>query len=267
MNSALKSFGKLVVICAGVVVGGGQASAQFESAAAPAAPAAAASDSLDRGWDTTGGLIFGLQNIFQDPGILESYRGFGFGAQYNLGNTSALRFGLDLTRTSNPVYVVTNTAKVGGTEVKTEALANTGGPTSTLGVGVGVDYLVRMNTSAVSPYFGGGIALDWASVATSYEDDITVSGETTTVDDSASSVGVGLQGVVGIGWRVHQSFSLFAEYSLGFDLLRRTSVSDSTVVRNAGGTTEVATEGAQNRILNFDLGLAQGASLGVIAYF
>jgi opacity protein-like surface antigen len=253
----MKTFSKVAVTFAALLISVSQASAQ-EAAPAP---------SLDTGWDKTGGLIFGLQNIFQESGILEGYRGFGIGGQYNLDPTMALRLGLQLSHHSDPAYKVTQTSTVGDVTETNETMTNTDGPTSTSSFGVGVDFLKRISTSAVSPYVGGGLTMPWSRMAQEYTDDVMVENQTTTVDNKINGFTLGLQGIVGIGWRVHPNFSLFAEYALGLNLLDKSSTTGSTEIKTEDMTAVTKTEGSETSWFNLDLGLAQGASLGVIAFF
>ncbi len=223
------------------------------------------------GWDTAYGILFSLNNIFVQPGILSSHRGLGFGAQYHLTPTSAIRLGLGLSRATNPVTKTRTTTTAGGTTVTTFSLAGTGGPTESDSLNVAADYLIRLTKQELAPYVGGGVRFGWSRDATKYTDDVTVTDQTTRVDDSSHDTSIGVEGVLGVEWRLHERFSFYAEYMLGVDIARWLSTQTSTVIENSAGgtvtTTSTKSQSKETRTLNYNLFLAQGASLGVIAHF
>ena len=227
--------------------------------------AAAADDEAarNRGWNTPYALLFSLQNIFDNPSILSGY-GAGIGGQIHLSPTTALRVAADISRSSNPVYE-RETTQTGGTPTK--ELVIPAGPTSQLGLGLGADYLIRLSTRSLAPYVGAGVGLSWTNSSRSYTDDVNVPNVTTEVDNSTNSFGIGLRGLIGIGWRVHEWMSLYAEYGLSMGLLDRTSMSEKTTVTTAGGVNETTEKAAYTRYLNFDVSLVQGGSLGLVAFF
>src|SRR3990167_4195748 len=69
-------------------------------AAAPLAPTATVSKLFEPKF----GVVFNLQNIFQNPGLLSGFRG-GIGLQFSLSQQLALRLGVSLAHTSNPPVV------------------------------------------------------------------------------------------------------------------------------------------------------------------
>lgn len=224
------------------------------------------SGALDAGWNTQYGMLFSLQNIFTRQNILEGYGG-GVGLQYNLGPTTALRFAVDASRTSNPAYERESsyTTPTGSFTSKTLQVPN--GPTSTLDVGVSGSYLVRLGTSALAPYLGGGLSLGYATANTDYEDD-TVPTSREVVDDADRTFDVGLLGQLGLEWRVHRSLSLFAEYGAGVTAFSYTSSSYDHREYNGGTLLQSSkSEGTQTKLFNFDTGLTQGGALGVVAFF
>lgn len=231
---------------------------------------------LNDGWNTRYGMIFSLQNVFTQNGILGNYDpdgggtgiGGGIGLQFNLGPQSSLRFALDVARTSNPAFEAENTFRAtDGTVVTTKSFVVPAGNTSTLDLGLSGSYLVRLTKSSLAPYVGAGASLSYGHDARAYEDDISVPNETETVDNMARTFAVGLMGQLGLEWRVHKSLSMFAEYGLGVTAFSQTSGDNSTKVTNAAGTTENASSFSQTRFFNFDSGLVQGGSLGIIAFF
>jgi outer membrane protein W len=211
--------------------------------------------------------------VFTQNGILGNYDpdgarglGGGVGVQYTLSPQTALRFSLNLARTSNPAYETSSTTTINGVAVTTKDFVVPNGPTSTLDAGLSGTYLVRMSTAALSPYFGAGASLRYDSSSRSYEDKITTPGVSDKVDNSDTTFAVGLVGQLGLEWRLHKSLSLFAEYGLRVDALSMTSSKDYHKVT---GTTETIYEakGTQTRFFNFDTGLTQAGQLGLVAYF
>lgn len=278
-------IGATAAVVAGLLTGAASALAQTPPEAAPTeevraapvndyeapqAPRSAAAR-RDVGWDTPFALLFDLHNIFQNPIILSSYQGFGVGGQYHLGPTTALRIGLDLARTTNPVNVTKVTTTTGSDQVVSYQLSGTGGPTSMHSLAVEADLLMRLSRGAIAPYVGGGARFDWNRMATSFTDDVTTVDQVTNVDNRDQSFGMGLAGILGIDWRIHENFAFFAEYNLGVDLARWTSSrAETTVTNTAGGvetTTQTKSEFDETRIFNYNLDLGQGAALGVIAFF
>lgn len=234
------------------------------------AQAEAAAEARDDGWNRPYGLLFNLNNIFQVDEILEGYRGLGFGGQFNLDPTSAVRVGLSLTRFSDPVEVVKTTTTVGDEEIVTYELSGTGGPTSEYSVAVSADYLMRFGTDYLAPYAGAGVFVVWSRDATQYTDDVTVPDQIRTVDEAEQNLGFGFIGTLGAEWRLHERFSIYAEYALGVEAVgwhsaHGTETIESTVAGSATAQTKI--ERSSTRYLNYDLDLFQGASLGLIAHF
>lgn len=230
------------------------------------------SGALDAGWNTPHGMLFSLQNVFTRSTILEGYGG-GVGLQYNLGPTTALRFTIDASRTSNPAVERETTLNVPATATSPgfsstiKELDVPNGPTSTLDVGVSGSYLVRLGTAALAPYLGGGLSLGYSTEKVDYDDN-TDPANREVVDDLDRTFGVGLLGQLGLEWRVHRSLSLFAEYGVGVTAFSQTSSKlnhreyDSGVLQS-----EVKSESTRTRVFNFDTGLTQGGALGVVAFF
>jgi opacity protein-like surface antigen len=220
---------------------------------------------LDSGWNTQYGMIFSLQNVFTQAGILGGYGG-GIGLQYNLGASRALRLAVDLSRDSTPVVERESTYSSGAGSVTSKTLVV---PTwtSQYDVNVSGTYLVRLGTAALSPYLGGGLSLGWNSRALQYEDTITTLNTRREIDNSNRTFDVGLHGKLGLEWRVHRSMSLFAEYGLGVDAFSSESNVQDETVTTATGSSNSKTEFNRNRFFNFSTGLDQGGALGVVAFF
>ncbi|MDF1562917.1 MAG: outer membrane beta-barrel protein [Deltaproteobacteria bacterium] len=215
-------------------------------------------------------LLFNLNNVFTSGAILDEHRGYGFGYLLDLGEVWGLRLGLDVTRITNPVRVERVTTITGNTTV-TDYQLTISGPTDYFGASVGADLVRRLSRRKVAPFAGVGLFVDMSHSALRYTDDVSVTDQVTQVNDRTSSWGVGLEGLAGISWRVHESFSLYAEYTLGLTVFRWTSVRGETTIENSAGgtptTTRSETEAITTRWLNLGLGLGQGASLGVMAHF
>ena len=224
------------------------------------------SGAVDAGWNTRYGMLFSLQNVFTRSTILEGYGG-GVGLQYNLGATTALRFAIDASRTSNPAVERESTYTTPLGSITQKTLDVPAGPTSTLDVGVSGSYLVRLGTAALAPYLGGGLTLGYSTDKREY-DDSTNEPFREVEDNLDRTFDVGLLGQLGLEWRVHRSLSLFAEYGVGLTAFSRTSSSEeSRDYANGVLQAEVKSESTRTRYFNFDTGLTQGGALGVVAFF
>jgi opacity protein-like surface antigen len=251
--------------------------------AALALVAGSAQAQTDTGWDTKYGIMFQAQNIFSDGnGFLTGYPGggAGVGVQYNLAPTTAVRLFANIGRDSNPV---TETDFTNGTTTRTainvpgpDGLSNVNAyrPTSTFDVGLGATYLIRMTTSALSPYIGAGASLGYSSRKSQW--DGTVPGDLRyDTEDSASAYGLGGVGVLGLEWRVHKSIALFAEYGLNVNLFQKVSEKSNHTTQSvdfdgipvADTTVTLKQESSHSRFFTFDTGLNQGGQLGLAAFF
>jgi len=223
-------------------------------------------EDVPKGWDTNG-LLFSLDNIFQNTTVLSGYQTFGLGGLYALSPKTALRFGLGLNRTTHPAYVSERTATaVDGTQTITKTLVAPADFTSRWGLQLGADFLLGLSESVVQPYVGGGVKLGYASSALSYTDD-TVTNDVTKVNNGDSAFGFGVRGIAGVQWRVHKAFALYAEYALDIGLFTLASHTEDTSHTTPAGTTRTKITGAGSNYFNFNTQLAQGGSLGLIAFF
>lgn len=236
----------------------------------PPPPPSAATTAAPVGWDTPYALLFSLNNIFQSGSILGNFQNYGVGGQYNLGPKTAIRLGIGLGRQSNPAYVSESTTTTANGTTTTKQLVAPTNYTSKLDFRVGGDVLFGLTESALMPYVGAGLNLKVTSTSLAYTDD-TQADTLVKVDDGSTLFGVGLRGILGVQWRVHHAFALFAEYALGVDMVDVTGNSRSrTTTTTAGGTSTTVTtksSGTQTAFLVTDLNLAQGASLGLLAFF
>jgi opacity protein-like surface antigen len=233
-------------------------------ALASAPVAAQENPALDGGWNKQYGMVFNLQNVFTQAGILGGYGG-GIGVQYNLAPESALRIGIDVSRTSNPTYEQTTTPTGGTPDTN---LVVPAGYLSSVGVGVSGSYLKRLGSSALAPYLGAGVSLGFTNDSRSYEDDITTAGVVTMENDYRRTFEVGLLGQLGLEWRVHKSLSVFAEYGLSVSALEMSSGQDQSRT-TSGGTivTDTRSEFSRTKFFDVNTGLVQGGSLGLVAFF
>lgn len=223
----------------------------------------------------TWGVLFNLQNIFQNAGVLSAFNG-GAGLQYNINPMATLRLTAAVSHTSNPPVVTetTTTTTVGSNSTTTTTKTMTHpDPTSSFGVTVGVDYLGKLTETDLAPYLGFGLSLGLATAATSYND-TTVADVTNKVNDAETGFGVGVRGILGVSWRVHQSFLLFAEYSLNVTIVNATSTSINREITSGegggeGGDAIVITKGSSSdlRVFDFSTALSHGPALGLVVIF
>lgn len=221
----------------------------------------------------TWGVLFNLQNIFQNAGVLSEFNG-GAGLQYNINPMATLRLTAAVSHTSNPPVITetTTTTTVGSSTTTTTTKTMTHpDPTSSFGLTVGVDYLGKLTETDLAPYLGFGLSLGLATAATSYND-TTVADVTNKVNDAETSFGVGVRGILGVSWRVHQNFLLFAEYALNVTIVNATSTSINREITGdggEGGDALVITKGSSSdlRVFDFSTALSHGPALGLVVLF
>lgn len=227
--------------------------------ATPAAPPHAAPSS-------NFGVVLSLQNIFQNPGLLSGFNG-GVGVQFALNERLSLRPTLSLTRTANvPAVVETTTTVPGGMTTTTRSFMRPVGPTSTFGLTLGGDLLYRLLESALAPYLGGGLWANYTSAARVFRDD-TQMDQITAVNDLTSAFGLGLRGILGVGWRVHPNIALFAEYSFNITIVTTQATNTSSEVTVMGMTSTIKSSSTSTKVFEFNTALSQGAALGLALFF
>jgi opacity protein-like surface antigen len=212
------------------------------------------------------GVVLSLQNIFQNPGLLSGFNG-GIGVQFALSERLTLRPTLSLTRTANvPAVVETTTTLASGMTTTTRSFMRPVGPTSTFGLTLGGDLLYRLLESALAPYLGGGLWASYSSQARVFRDD-TQMDQVTSVNDLTTAFGMGLRGVLGVGWRVHPNIALFAEYSFNITIVTTQSTSANNEVTVMGMTNTIKSTSNSTKVFEFNTALSQGAALGLALFF
>ncbi len=273
----------LAALAGAALVAAQGARADEQPSAAPATGQGAPAGDQDGSWTTSYGMIFSLENVFQNTGILNDFDG-GVGLQLNRDPTTAWRFSVNLGHTSNPVVVETTT--INGVTSKSLAIPtgscgavndlfgagpNDLGCTSTFDVGVGAMYVKRLTAASLSPYAGLGGSLFYRSRSVSFDKDSDVDpvNQTWKISASDNTYGIGLGAALGVDWRIHKSVSLFAEYGLGVSLMsvENASAKETDVDLATGATGVFEAKFTRTRFLEFGTGLTQGAQLGLIAYF
>jgi hypothetical protein len=224
----------------------------------------------DAGWDGRWALLFSINNVLQNSSILTpSIMGSVAGAYY-LTPTTALRAGFTLGRTTTPAAVTKTVTTTGGTSVTTYAF-NPPGLTENDTIQLRSDYLKRMTHAPLAPYFGGGLELGFALQKLNYTDEVSVVGQRTEVANRTYNLSLAARGILGVEWRFHPSFAIFAEYSANLTLFSTNNLSNRTTVENTvGGTTstsQTTNERTANTWLNLSTGLAQGANFGLEVMF
>lgn len=236
-NMKLRTFGMTVVAALALVAGSAQAQ--------------------DAGWDTKYGILFTLPNPFgggSGTNVVNDYSGR-VGAQYNLGAQTALRLSVDLSRFS------------AGEEETKDRLADTTETTvplitSSLGIGMGAEYVIRMSPAAVSPYVAAGAFVRWDSSARNGTADDGVN--ETDYDNKFRDMSFGLNGKLGLEWRIHKVIALFAEYELSLPIYASSKDEYSTELNGVATRDEEVTSSS---FFNFNTGVGQGGQLGLVAFF
>lgn len=237
------------------------------TADAPVAP----SDRLDQGWNRDWSLNFSLNNPFTSSSVLSNFQGFVSG-DYYLSDDSAVRVGLSVSRSHDPVVIEKVTVTNGPDTIVTYDLLNAL-PTYNDGYTVRArgEYLKRLSSGAVAPYVGGGLLIDWSWNRLSFLDEVTVTDQRVGYHNSATTFGIGVNGLVGAEWRVHSHFALFAEYGLGLLLFQSTTSRLETTVETTTGSVTTSSRAVRETgaisFLEFGSGLSQGGSLGLRVLF
>lgn len=219
------------------------------------------------------GLLFNLNNIFVQPGVLGGWQGFGVGLQKKLGSGNTARLGVELARSTDPVNIVKTTRTNGDMVVTSYDLQLPGSGFSGQHAAAAVlDVLKPLTQRSIAPYLGAGVFASWVRRELAYTDDLTITDQVTEVDNSSTTLALGLRGIVGVGWRLNERFSLFAEYHLSIDAIAWQSDHTSTTTNNTAAmgpaaSNRVETEFRETRYFNLDLGLGQGGALGLVAHF
>lgn len=222
--------------------------------------------SASRGWDTKHAVLFSLNNVLQVSSVLAEFQGLGIAMQMNRSPTRAIRGGVRLTRATTP-QAITKTTVQTGTDVVSTFEVTPGN--SLYDVFASGDYLRRMSEKKISPYTGAGAFLGYSRAGTSLDDDLSVTDVQHTINARDINVVVGLRGIFGVEWRLHDSFAIFAEYALTVPIVAwRNSSSTDTLTDTANDASQQMTvETKTTSWFNFDVGLVQGASFGLAVLF
>jgi hypothetical protein len=216
----------------------------------------------DAGWDSKMGFVFG---IGIDGAPLDSYNGK-VGLQLNMGPQAALRLGLDLQREScGDIEEDNGLVNVVFTDVC--QLTGPGGfmYNSALGIGLSAEYLMRSSTAAVSPYFGGGVYIDFATLSLKGEDKTDQAGDIPyEYNNKATNFGFGLLGKAGVEWRVNKVIAFFAEYQLDINLISSTK---AVLDEKAGATNFEDSTIKSTDIFNLGTGVSNAGLVGLVAFF
>jgi hypothetical protein len=235
-----------------------------DAAAAPAASAA----SPDGAWNSPYGLIFSVQNLFQNgsSALIGDYGG-GIGIQKNLSAKRALRVSVNLARASDSGYE-TETTNLATGQV-TKSYTPPGPFTSRYDVNVGAMYEMRLTAAKIAPYLGVGGGVNYLQQARQYEDDVSSTVTTFKVDNMYRATSLFASGTFGLEWRVASSVSLFAEYGIGLDLVtwQSNKTESRTTVNATGAVSGSKSEGSTTTYLNWSTGLVGGGQLGLVAFF
>lgn len=218
------------------------------------------------------GLLFNLNNVFVQPGVLGGWQGFGLGIQKTLGSGNVARLGLELARATDPVNIVKTTRINGMDEVVSYDLQlPSSGFTARHAAAAVLDVLKPLTQRTIAPYLGAGVFAAYVNSRLAYTDDLTITDQVTEVDNNSNTLSVGLRGILGVGWRIGERFSLFAEYHLNVNVVQWQSDHTQTTTNNTASgipaSNRVETEFRETRWLNLDTALGQGGALGLVAHF
>ncbi len=227
--------------------------------------------SLGEGWNRTWAMQLSLSNILVQGNILSSPISGSVGGQYNLSPDLAVRGGFTLARDVQPVQVTRVVQTSGSDSVTTFQVTNPPGYTERDLLSLRGDLLKRLMKTPVAPYVGAGLQIGWGWARQNYTDDMSVVDQRTELDNNTSSFNVTARGTLGAEWRVHENFSLFAEYALNVGIYNKDRLRNRTTIENTtGGTTSTSQTEVERDVdtwLNVSTGLAQGANLGLTIFF
>ncbi len=223
----------------------------------------------DQGWNTQWGLVFSFNNILQDGSFLSEYQGFGVAGAWMFTEELMIRSGVTLQRSHNPPQTTETTLETAGSVVKTYDYD--AGQTSAFNLQARADALYRLTRNKVAPYVGAGAYFGYGHQRETSDDDVSVENVVVSVRNRSNQFTFGLRGIIGAEWRLHPNFAVFAEYNATLDVLSYFDFDNRTTVTSTatGDTTVTSTRQESNTPawFNFDNGLNQGASLGLLVLF
>ncbi|MEM6730083.1 MAG: hypothetical protein AAF658_00925 [Myxococcota bacterium] len=225
-------------------------------------------------WYAEWGLIFMLTGLGGPTngvtGPLNPTDGFGASGVWFLDDRTAVRVGLDTSRTVDPRDFTQQTIRNADGEVITLSLDDFGD--TDFDVELGVDYLIRMTDAEISPYYGVGAFTSYNLFRRAETDDVTIPETEIEVDINNHDLDLGVRGILGVDWRVHDQISLFAEYVLSLTLFDIDSNRQTTTTRSLDngevvGEVGERTVSEQTSWLPFDLGEGHAGRVGVMFHF
>ncbi len=175
----------------------------------------------------TANFTFGGLGTF---GIGAAGAGGGIGVSYFIADDAALRLGLNVG--------------MGSTSTPAAVTGNSEGKSSTMDIGLGVDYLMYSGTGRLRPYMGAGIGITMGS--STIEPSVTpaINGEVTKTTNGRGidGLGFGISGIVGAEFFLYNEISLSAEYMPNLVRIStkadsETSIEGAATVTTKGGTS------------------------------
>jgi outer membrane protein W len=222
-------------------------------------------------WDAEWGLVFGLQNIFQNSAILQGPLGQGngsVGATFFLAPNLGVRATANISRGYTPEQITRNVVEANSATVETFTYQF---PSETWNIGLRGDGIYRLTNSAVAPYLGAGVFYNFSSSAQQGRNSFSVIDQVTTLNAVSASHSLGVRGLVGAEWRIHPHFAIFAEYGLDVTVVQfNRTTSETTVdttVNNVTSSSRTTSELQTTNWFNFSTGLRQGPTFGLTVFF
>ncbi|MGE3459996.1 MAG: outer membrane beta-barrel protein [Kofleriaceae bacterium] len=219
-----------------------------------------------RGWNSKWAVLFSLNNVLQVQQVLSQFQGLGIAGRYHLSSTRAIRFGATLSHSFTPQEETKTTTRIGDTVVEDYTVTE---GNSSYTVAAAADYLMRYGNRTVAPYAGLGAFAGWTRDGQFLNDDLSIMDQVHMFSSRDTNFVIGARGVFGVDWRLHPNFAVFAEYSLSVPIVQWHSFSqtDTRTDTIAGVSAQTKIQEKETTWLEWGLGLAQGASLGLSVLF
>ena len=154
----------------------------------------------------------------------------GISVTHFMADDAALRIGLQVAGASSTTAANATAPDVG-----------TDGSSSSLNLGLGVDYLMYSGTGRVRPYMGAGIGLGWGTNTTKGAV-IAPTVQVEVKDNPAAGptgISFGLTGIIGAEWFLYNDLSFSAEYNLNIITVNSPAdlVSGTTTTKQGSSTS------------------------------